>query len=349
MAPRCPETLNRRQASLSGWLLFSLPIVLALVFLSINVLFFNFARSTQQITTDASALAAAQSMVDDTMLLGTPTDIANLEDIAIQSAKAYAVKNPTEPNAMVYATGDFTFSTIANPYDANRLLIDTVTIVGQRTKANNNPVPIFGQGMFSINAVNVVTVSKAKQDRHVAGLRPVFSQNIPLAPIAFPEAAWASAIETTYNPTGTFVVTLSSANASYLQAGTLNAAGLANQIANGVAPAELTGAPFNGAFVLDAVNGLSVPVLPGVVAQTDLKIALQGAVGKKIAWPLFSTTDGTTTNVVRLIAAKVISVADKGMTDLDVTFQPTFLSDPSVVTETSRSVNVYLCRVRLTN
>lgn len=328
----------------------ALPVLLMLLFFAVNVQFFNFARTTQEVVTDASALASAQSVVDDTMLDGTGANIVALEAKAVLKAQEYADLNPIRPVPITYAAGDIVFTTIKNPYQDTLLLIDSITVTSQRTGANKNPVPIFGRRLFTFSAVDSTAKSKAVLDRHVAGLRPVYAQNIPLAPIALLQADWAAQVEAAYTqPPSSYIVTLGGANASFLKIGTIDEAGLAAQLANGISPAQLGGAPFNGQFVPDATNGLSVLAFSPATPK-DFKTALLGVVGKQIAWPLFDSLDGNAL-VVRLVAAKLTAVSDNAMNfdNLDITLQPTFLSGPSVVTESTRSVNLYLCRVHLTN
>jgi hypothetical protein len=347
---------RRRTGSLTAWTLFAFPLLLALTFFAVNLQLINASKSGQEAMTDASALAAAQTMVDDEMLAGDAISIDDLERRAALLAQRYADLNRLNPKPVIYADSDITFTTLANPYDGARSLVESVTITARRTDANDNSsVPLVARGLFTLRSVDIVTASKGLLDRQVAGLRPVFLSNLPLAPIAFQQTDWSTQIEAAYDPSNLYTVILDDpSKAAFLSIGTSSEAELINQLANGVNPAQLNNAPYNGAFLLDASTGLTTPTL--AVTPTDLQPVLQSLIDNRVqrVWPLFSVAGGGSATVVRLMAARVTSatvtkVNPMGPDVLLVTLQPTFLSSPAVVTEPVRPTNLYVCRVRLSN
>jgi hypothetical protein len=347
-----PRRKSRRRGSLSAWLLFALPVLLMLMFVGVNAQYMNFSRATQERVTDASALAAAQVMVDDAMLMGNPTNIANLEAVAAMQAQQYASYNPLANVALSYGAADIAFVQIANPLNSSLMLVQSVQVTGQRTSANNNPVPLFGGGLFSTGAVDVVTRSKATLDHGIAGFRPVFHQNVPLAPIALLQMDWQTQVETGYSPPPlpTYTVTLGTPTASFLQIGTSSDADLATQLTAGITPAQLAGAPFNGQFAANGANPLSVPTF-AVMNPADLSAALTAlqTSSAKRAWPLFSAAGMGNTTVVGFVAARIQTVTTNKDGSLTLTLVPTFMGEPSALTGPTQPINPYLCRVHLTN
>ena len=344
-------------------LLIVLPVFGILAFFGFNVLLLNQQKTAQEITSDACALAGGQSMVSDEALLGTK--IADLETMALLVAQNYDMYNPLWPGTgpaehLNIVASDLAFTTTNVTIGSDTLtLIDTMTLTGRRTKAHGNPVPILGAALFASPTVDISTVSKVILDRQVAGLRPVYDKTIVLAPIAILASTWAAQVETGV-PLGNLTIKIGSSDTSYLQIGTANESDFEFQLsaAGGVNSGNLAG--LGGQFFIDFFKGLDVPVIDGIVA-TDLKTSLQTLQtdGHARIWPLFSSTTGTTagstTNVTRLVAAKVIAVTDvvdpmtMAVTGVQITLQPSFLSAPAVLTDSARDIDPYLCRMHLTN
>jgi hypothetical protein len=349
----------RAGATLSMLLLFALPVFGILAFFGFNVMLLNQQKTAQEITTDACALAGSQSMVSDEALLGTK--ITDLETMALLVAQNYDTYNPLWPGTgpaehLNIVASDLAFTTTSVPIGSSSLtLIDTMTLTGRRTTAHGNPVPILGGGLFASPTVDISTVSKVILDRQVAGLRPVYDKTIVLSPIAILSSTWVSQVETGV-PLGNLTIKVGSADTSFLQIGTADESDFAFQLSasGGVNSGSLAG--LGGQFFIDFFSGLDVPILGGI-NPTDLKPALETLKtdGHARIWPLFSKTNGTTTNVTRLIAAKVIDVSDitdpmtMAVTGVQITLQPSFLSAPAVLTDSARNIDPYLCRVHLTN
>jgi hypothetical protein len=346
----------RAGATLSLFLLLLMPALLVLAFFAWNVRLVDQQRSAQETVTDACGLAAGQALIDDRMLHGTPAHLDDLEDLARQVARHYDGLNPLWPGSgpaaqLNFQDDDFRFTTSVNPLNPSLAMIDSIALTGRRTRAAGNPVPVLGGRLFAAPNVEVVTVSTALLDRRVAGLRPVFAKNIPLAPIAIANAAWTANAESA-SPPGTWTLTLRMPDACFLSIGADIETDLIDQLRNGISPPQLD--DFGGQFVLDTVGGLDVPMLVGPDAK-NLKTQLQELIGKPRVWPLFASSSGGTVSVKRLIAARIGAVADvvdpmtKAASGVSLTLQPCFFAAPAVVTEPGRDVNPYLCRVRLTN
>jgi hypothetical protein len=331
-------------------ILLMLPVIAALVYFAWNAQVLNDLRAAQDTTVDASSLAAAQSLVDDRMLDGTPEMLDDLEDLARQVARQSAVYNPLgsangPPTTLTYQDGDIMFTRIANPLDGTLQLTDTVSVTGRQTQATGNAVPAVGSRWFGGASFDIVTTSTTKLDRRVAGLRPIFANNLPLAPIALSATEWATQAEAVSPPT-IYTTTLESPHAVVLRIGTSTAQDVADQLRFGVAPGQLTS--FFGQFVLDPSNGLDVSIFDSI-DPADLAMALADMKddGRPRVWPLY-VSGGDDATVVRLVAARVADVTTtRGAmaTKVSITLRPAFFSSPMVVTEAGRGINPYLCRV----
>lgn len=350
-------------------LLFALPVLLALLFLAVNHLHLTFARAATQRVTDASALAAAQALVVDAHLTADANDLVGLEQLAYAQAQLYADFNALSPATLMYdvtqpdpADNDIRFTTIDNPLDptGKLLLIDSVEVIGRRT--GDSAVPIFGAPLFSLHCASIVTRSKAVLDRHVLGFRPVYQQNIPVAPIALWNIDWNAQVDVSIgspNTISSYSVNLGDADApvsSFLHVGKTTLTELSVQIANGITPADLTA--FGGEFVLSPAGTLLVPGDATSTDKTGLEairtqlLALKAS-GAARAWPLaIAPLNASTVTVVDFVAARVadvgpVQVGNGKGTSLTLTLTPAFMSSPMVVTDPARPINPYLCRVHL--
>jgi hypothetical protein len=349
---RYAQPSNHRRAAVIGTIiLLMLPVIAALVYFAWNAQVLNDLHAAQETTVDASSLAASQSLVDDRMLDGTPQMLSDLEDLARQVALQSAVYNPLgsatgPPTTLTYLDGDITFTRIANPLDGTLQLTDTVSVTGRRSQATGNAVPAVGSRLFGGASFDIVTTSTTTLDRRVAGLRPIFAKNVPLAPIALSATEWTKQAEGASPPT-TFTTTLEPPHAVVLRIGTSSTQDVADQLRFGVAPGQLTF--FFGQFVLDPTNGLDVSIA-GTIDPADLATALEDMKddGRPRVWPLYGSSGGGDATVVRLVAARVTDVtATSGAmaTKVSITLRPAFFSSPMVVTEAGRGINPYLCRV----
>ncbi len=359
---------SSRSGSLTAALLFALPVLLMLFFLGINHVNLVAQRAATLRVTDASALAAGEALVTDAHLTADSVDLAALEEAAAQVGQQYADANPLAPKSLQYTVGqpdpmddDIRFTTLPNPLDPTQSLqlIDTVEVIGKRT--GSSAIPVLGAPFYSFSSVNIVARSKAVLDRRVLGLRPVYFQSIPLAPIALLQSDWLSQVQVSVGPPNSisqYTVALGdpiAPKSSFLFLGTTTLNELSVQLASGVTPGDLNN--FNHEFVLDGAGNLEAP---GEVTTTDSSglddlrdqiLALQAS-GAARVWPLYSTNSTGTTTVVDFVAARVSKVgaatAVGANATLEVTLTPAFFASPLVVTDPGRTVNPYLARVHLT-
>jgi hypothetical protein len=358
----------RRTGALSAWFLLALPIGLLLGLIAINRLLLSDLRGIQETVTDASALASAQTLVDDHHLVG---DLDPLEAMARLAAQQYADFNPIEGQKLQYVTpsfpefDDILFERVPHPLDPlNTQIVRSVRVHGRNLRIRDAGVKLFGYPLFPLSRVDLVTTSAGLLDRAVVGMRPLYARNIPLAPIALDEMTWNTMIEANligspYNALPNAAYAVGVLQAVPLNIGTSGLNDVATQIGNGVTPADLQNPPFNDEFIVPPATSKAVPAYLVATDYAPLVPPLQAlaASGEARVWPVFFGFDGMTAQplVKRFVAARVVSatpVTDPmtmQTTAIALVLRPTAFASPMVVTDTAQTeVNLYVCRVRLT-
>ena len=357
----------RRSGALSVWFLLALPVGLLLGLIAVNRLLLADLRGIQETVNDASALAAAQALVDDHHLVG---DLDPIEAMARLVAQQYADLNPIEKQKLQYVTpsfpeyDDILFERVPHPLDPSKTqIVRSVRVHGRNLRIRDAGVKLFGYPLFPFSRVDLVTSAAGLLDRAVVGMRPLYARNIPLAPIALDETTWKTMVESSlvgsaYNalPTATFTVGV--LQAIPLKIGTANLNGVATQLKDGVTPGELSGAPFNGEFVVPPATSKATPayLVPTDYAPLVAELQALQASGDARVWPVFFGFDGTPEPLVkRFVAARVVNVTE--VKDMMMTttiailleLRPTAFASPMVVTDPAQTeVNLYVSRVRLT-
>jgi len=205
---------RRRGTALTLLFLLALPLLLATFFLAVNLATLAQARATMQNSTDAAALAAVQSLVDDSWLTCIPALQMDRIAVARNQAQFYAAANkvlgqpltlqvPPQANSnppdgdIIFAfldqprspvpqdrilyVGDFDSTFNGNPFLPQ---VNTVRIDARRTQDRGNPLLLWGQSFTGYGAVDLVTQATATLDRDVVGFHPFSDQPVPMMPIA---------------------------------------------------------------------------------------------------------------------------------------------------------------------
>jgi hypothetical protein len=257
--------------------------------------------------------------------------------------------------------------------------INSVRVFMRRTQATNNPIIIPSMPFVGTGLIDSTTVSTAMLDGDLQGFMPLFpTVAIPLVPCALDYATVTNQTtppytdNLTYDPTTqTFVagqdslpeltLTLTtptppvgvSATAALLNIGVTASADVQTQIVGGIQPAQLAGAPFDGAFLLQPNTSVSPAQLQLAVPGQQYFASSDGpnlaAAFNQIAqtpftgrlWPIFNGFDNSGQPIViAFIAARLASVQTE--TDLmgnvqaiTLTLQPTLVTAPSAVTNSA--------------
>ncbi len=291
--------------------------------------------------------------------------------------------NTTTPTSgdIQYGSYDRTLATPFSPVpildgmgvpSTNLHTINALKVYMRRSHDLNNAVPIPRMPIVGKGTVDASTVATAMLDGDLQGFRPLFADRpMRLVPVALDYATVAAATADDYafnGNTNTFSmggdnlpeieVNLTTATmvvpttAVSLNVGYTTAPNIAQQIVNGTYAAQLTGAPFNGAFILQDAGGLPAKLKMAVPGQEFFSVGdggtLEAALGTLAMspytpriFPLYEGVDGMGQPIIiSFIAARVIAVATTtdGMGDIDsikLTLQPTLVSDPNAVTNTA--------------
>ena len=194
----------RRPAKAGLALLLALPVMLLAMSLAFYAAELVETRTQLRNATDAAALAAAQTLVDDRLLLSIPTLMPSLLTRARENAQEYAQLNlvfgqglQLDPNLSNQPDGDIVFGTLAwprsktfllpnlsKPADPEWLAINTVRVTGHRNRQRGNPMLLHKGPLLSLAPDDAAAVSTATLDRDIIGFRPLGWQPMPLAPIA---------------------------------------------------------------------------------------------------------------------------------------------------------------------
>jgi hypothetical protein len=428
----------RRPAKAALALLLALPVMLLAMALAFYAAELVETRTQLRNATDAAALAGAQTLVDDRLLLGMPSLMPPLLTRARQNAQEYAQLNlvfgkglQLDPNFSNNPEGDIVFGTLAWPRSKTFLLpnlskpeewlaINTVRVTGHRNQQRGNPVWLHKGPLLNVAPDDAAAVSTATIDRDIIGFRPLGWQPMPLAPIALfsdPRGqlrhSWEFQVEKKRGADswrisrqgrhpqivgggdglhemetflgssamrdkhrvggddlnrllrqGQFSCCLLLLNNGNNGAGGSGLGYLAQQLLNGISPADLPPA-WGGQLMLNPNNQLRVAGTPwGPSSESSEAAMLQSALNtlqltaEMRLWPLFSSFDPSTGLPVLsgFVAARVVQVPAVSKKGRGITFsvQPCMMSTATAVTDarrrgigSARLPNPYICKVRL--
>jgi hypothetical protein len=202
---RSTDTRPRRRGGLTPFALAAFVVLLAALALAVDYTFLWRARVELQVSADAAALAAVQTLVDDDLLLGDPAAARGLAARAADEARRYALLNPVagrplelRPDPLNRAGGDLLFGAVDSPRSrlfvraeglddpANTFLtlLNAVRVTARRTRAGGTPLAAPLGGFLLDPAFDGLAAATAMLDRDVVGFRPVGARPLPLVPLA---------------------------------------------------------------------------------------------------------------------------------------------------------------------
>jgi hypothetical protein len=159
------------------------------------------ARTEMQSAVDAAALAGTLALADDSLLSNKPGQMKAVIQFSRQQTQQFATANHVlaqplqlDPNPNNDPEGDIVFGFMehpraggfqpAAPGTLSSPLINSVHVMGRRTKERGNPAHLFLGRLFQFGAADVVAEATAYLDREVVGFRPVGKLAAPVVPIA---------------------------------------------------------------------------------------------------------------------------------------------------------------------
>ncbi len=195
----------RRGSVLSTLVLLALPMLLLALMLAVNSGLLAETRIALHNAADASALAAAQALVDDRLLTHDALAILGVLENARQQAQRFLDANPVPGNARPVhlarnpdnaADGDIVFGTLHRPRDQQFVLasprpdnsflhlINAVRITARRTGERGNAARLLWVPFQTKTSADLSASSTAMLDPYVVGFRPQGSLSVPLVPVA---------------------------------------------------------------------------------------------------------------------------------------------------------------------
>jgi hypothetical protein len=201
---------RRRGFAVSTFFLFAAPIFLIALIFAVNAAYLAQARASLHTSADAAALAAVQSLVDDSWLTQDPTTQMNLIAAARVQAQNYGAANKVlgemlKLHVPATATTNHPLADIVfgyadqprNPDPTQRILfvndldgapflplINTVLINARRNKLHGNRIHLIGGQFTGIDHKDALVHATATLDRDVIGFQPQGGQNLPMVPLA---------------------------------------------------------------------------------------------------------------------------------------------------------------------
>lgn len=190
---RSSEAHLNRRGSFAPAAMLALVVVVSAVALVLDKLWVDAAHGELETGVQAAALGAARVLANDDLLRPTSDSSARLE-AARQAAIQVASKNHIAGQSIELdpaPDGSIRFGKlVARESDGQTVFVEstenptTVVVTGEHSRANNNPVSLFWQGIGGINVADVMARAEASVDNHVVALRASRGISIPILPLA---------------------------------------------------------------------------------------------------------------------------------------------------------------------
>jgi hypothetical protein len=370
-----------RRGTLLPVVVMSLLVVLGVMALVLNQMWINTAYAELQGAVDASALAAANGLVNDD-LLRPKTKRSDRLEAARNSAVRVAAQNRIAGQPLLLNTaldGDLRFGRVVADRTGKRVFLDTtsnplaVFVQGHRTQDRTNPLGLLLTEAAGRQAVDLTAQAEASVENGVVAIRASAAFNAPALPLAILQSdptgkqtiTWETQIvqrlgldnygfDATKNtvvrkPDGIPEIELvgENPNACLIDIGTnLNAKQLVRQIQHGWATADL--ANREGELVCPSVLKTSTTF------SRSLCEALRDVRGRPRIVVLFVAAENSADiQCAGFAAGRVMDVVTKPNAAPRIVFQPAVMTTRAVVLNTERpgttaTPNPYLYKVRLT-
>ncbi|WP_254511046.1 hypothetical protein [Anatilimnocola floriformis] len=268
--------------------------------------------------------------------------------------------------AAVAAPSNYTTTPAAGqPY--NTLVVEIL-----RAPNSMNPVELIFRGQGSDQTAKITSASYATLDSRVVGFRPLTATRSPVAPLALNAAAWFTTRVTNADdsqlPDGRLELDftlltsggLGTANSALISLNNLSAlstGAVANQVTNGIGPADVnnvtgTLGPLTNAapLLFDSTQMSPAGDLTNIAAAFN---GVAASTNPRRAFPIYNGAFTDPSSIVGFIGARVLN-ADAAGGRLRVRLQPDFVIHSTVETQrtfpgaTSVPENLYIHKIRLT-
>jgi hypothetical protein len=193
-----------RRGTVSGIVVVSLPLLVAVLGLALELALVSHVQIQLQGACDAAALAGASELMDIRVL--NPDADHNAGDrshSARLTALRYMRANGGDAHCVVFDAsagndpfGDLVAGWIEHPTDPDSPFVigqgaeqcNTLQVRAQRTRQRGNPVPLWLGQLVRVAHADVAAVARATVDRRVYGFRPIGSTSVPVIPLTALEA-----------------------------------------------------------------------------------------------------------------------------------------------------------------
>lgn len=351
--------LSTRRGAVAPWFVVTAPVLVLLAIMAVQSANLRHRQLELHTAAEAAALAAANALIDDSLLWDDADEQQAVESRARLAAARYAAfhyvagrRVELQLNTSNLTDGELVIGTLENPHSRSFDAIEPAR--RDLTRPNRNTVRV------AVRRQGVAASATAFVDRDVVGFKIQGSMSlptreghstvpaIPLLPLAIPAAEWDRAIAPAAEggEIRESTIQLSDQGRSRIvRIGTPDLAGAIRQLDSGVTAHDLAPPPYRGRFLLD--DGVAeqqnyrrlewFPLPPN--ERDNWKAALTGLCSNRPhVWMLYSDDErsgDSTIDVIGFAAVLIRSIEDNG-DGFTVTFRPSMLNTATAVTDHAR-------------
>lgn len=347
-----------------------LAIFVMLLMLVVNYTYLAYSQLRTGEITDSLARIAVTELLDDTLLLPTPSlsqgdDIADAEAVVEEYVDRFNEVSPANHQLRYGLPGDNDITVVAGrvedvtqPITSDNFITvgnirrNTLAVEASRPKNGSNPLYLFVRAAFTPEAADIGSVSYATLDSRVIGFLPTFDTPVPLAPIAIEATAWQNrslmtntfegSLKTAAGTGANNIVLLNYSDAP----NSFDPSNIDGMLLSGVTPSEVD--IDGGDFVGPAIEGTTVTTT--LSASEDTPSSNAAAIASALntvrlsddprrIFPLYDGASfngpNETAEIIGFVAAKIVDVdydASPGAEQIDVELEPVFIVHFTAVT-----------------
>jgi len=195
---------SRRKGNVLVLTAFMLVVMMGLLSVTVDIGYLQTARCQLQQAADAAALAAAEELIDDEALIGSPgmtDEIQQARSLAVQFAAANPVCNANpvvDSNTSNNPTGDVVVGYLSDPSNPSVTMdytdsdtFNAVQVRVRRNSARNGEVPFFFARALGVQSIAAETNATAAILKNMRGFQsPGNGEKLHLLPFALDQQTW---------------------------------------------------------------------------------------------------------------------------------------------------------------
>ncbi len=189
-----------RRAAVAAWTMISMLILLGFAALAVDMGHVRVVNSELQNAADAAAMAGVSALLNPAELTGGLTQ-ADLANIAVSRACAYADKNKAERKSLYLNPADITVGRITNPKNFEEMIspvsrYNAVRVVLRKESGSpNGPASLFFAQIWGKSGTDLGVTATAFLDGRMVAYKPKPGKGInPAVPVSVKHLQWVNEI-----------------------------------------------------------------------------------------------------------------------------------------------------------